>query len=140
MKKIFLKSHIFMLVAVLITGCVSSAIFNQKAYEQATSLKVDALTLMDQATEPFADHRKAVDELTIKIEKAYQYCLGLPNNEETIGQWEIIKDPDRNSLMGFLKRWETEKQLSQTFINNVKDLVSKGFDEVIELESKKVGK
>ena len=137
MKNIFLKSYSFLLIAILTVGCVSSAIFNQKAYEQTTSLKVDALTLMDKAIEPYANHQAVIDGLKLNMEKAYQYCKGLPDNDETIKQWEIIKDPNRNSLMGFLNRWETQKQLKPDFINDAKGLVSDGFDAVIELESGK---
>jgi len=140
MKSISLKSYWFLLITLLIVGCGSSAIFNQKAYEQATSLKVDALNLMDKATEPYADHEKEINEFKVNIEKAFQYCLGLPNNDETIKQWEIIKDPERNSIMGFLKRWETQKQLKQDFINDAKGIVSDGFDQIIGLESGKVKK
>ena len=49
-----------------------------------------------------------------------------------------IKDPTRNSLVGFLKRWENKNQLDKTFIQEAKALVSDGFDAVIELESGKI--
>lgn len=39
------------LTAVLLAGCsFSSDVFNQRAYEQDVSLKVDALSIMDEAT------------------------------------------------------------------------------------------
>jgi len=137
MKNVFLKYSCFLSFVLFLMSCSSSAIFNQKAYEQTTSLKVDALTLMDKAIEPYANHQAAIDGLKLNMEKAYQYCKGLPNNDETIKQWEIIIDPNRNSLMGFVHRWETQKQLKLDFINDVKGLVSDGFDAVIELESGK---
>jgi hypothetical protein len=37
--------------------------FNARAYEQATSLKVEALALMDKATAPYAEHADAVQHL-----------------------------------------------------------------------------
>ncbi|MCL6099013.1 MAG: hypothetical protein M1391_10600 [Bacteroidetes bacterium] len=140
MKSISFTQFKLLLIATLIVGCSSSAIFNQKAYEQATSLKVDVLNLMDKATGLYADNEKEINELKINVEKAYQYCLGLPNNDETIKQWEIIKDPERNSIMGFLKRWEAQKQLKRDFIDDAKSLVSDGFDQIIGLESGKVKK
>jgi hypothetical protein len=73
----------------------------------------------------------------LDVEKAYEYAKGRQKNEETTKQWEIIKDPQRNSLFGFLKRWEEKATLSPAFIKEAKGLVSEGFDAVIGLESGK---
>ncbi len=121
----------------LLTGCSTIAPFSQKAYEQATSLKVEALATMDKATEPFAIHKQDVSTLSLNVEKAYEYAKGRPQNDETTKQWAIIKDPSRNSLGGFLKRWEEKTSLQKEFITEAKALVSDGFDTVIELESGK---
>lgn len=55
---------------------------------------------------------------------AYEYARGLPNNDETAAQWEIIRDPNRNSLIGFLERWKSEDRLNRTFSENAKKLIS----------------
>jgi len=122
---------------VFLASCTTISPFNQKAYEQATSLKVDALALMDKATVPFSTQRKSVDALKLNVEKAYEYSKGLPQNTETTQQWIIIKDPLRNSLGGFLQRWKEKSTLRKAFIREAKSLVSDGFDQVIELESGK---
>jgi hypothetical protein len=122
---------------VFFAACSTISPFNQKAYEQATSLKVDALSVMDKATAPFATQKQSVDALKLNLEKAYEYANGLPQNTETTQQWAIIKDPSRNSLGGFLKRWEEKSKLSTPFIQEAKGIVSDGFDAVIELESGK---
>ncbi len=55
---------------------------------------------------------------------AYEYAKCLPNNDETVAQWEIIRDPNRNSLIGFLERWKSEDRLNRTFSENAKKLIS----------------
>lgn len=128
----------FALIALtLFSACSTISPFSQKAYEQATSLKAEALIMMDKATQPYSDNKQAVDELKLNLEKAYEYAKGRPQNTETTLQWAIIKDPARNSLGGFLKRWESRQTLNKEFIDEVKALVADGFDTVIELESGK---
>ncbi len=134
-----LKKKRLLLIPVLIVlvGCATISPFNEKAYEQATSLKVESLKLMDKASESYSSHETEVDALKLNLEKAYEYAKGRPQNEDSEKQWAIIIDPDRNSLGGFLKRWKDEKTLDKKFIKNAKDLVSDGFDAVIGLESGK---
>jgi len=120
-----------------VMACSTISPFNQRAYEQATSLKAEALMLMDKATKPYSEYRSEVESLRLNLEKAYQYAKGLPKNEITAKQWEILKDPERHSLGGFLKRWEKTSQVSANFIKAAKELISDGFDTIIELESGK---
>ncbi|MBN3116709.1 hypothetical protein H4F46_17615 [Pectobacterium brasiliense] len=123
----------------LLVSCSTISPFNQRAYEQAVTIKVDALSLMDKATaETFEENRHEVTLLKEQVEKAYEYARGLPKNEIVTKQWEIIKNPSRNSLGGFLVYWERNKTLSKTFVTDMKGIISDGFDQVIELESGKV--
>lgn len=103
-------------------------------------MKVEALALMDKATEPYENHKKEVEELQTKIEKAYEYVKGQPKNEFSARQWEILKDPERNLLGGFLKRWKKESTLSNVFIKEAKGLVADAFDTISGLESGKIKK
>ncbi|MBB1635000.1 hypothetical protein [Cupriavidus sp. UME77] len=139
MKSLFFLKYKFniFLAAGLLSGCSFTTPFSQQAYEQATSLKVEALATMDMATDPFPKHKQSVDLLKLNVEKAYEYAKGRPKNAETTKQWEIIKDPSRNSLGGFLKRWQDKNTLDKKYIQEAKNLVSDGFDGVIELESGK---
>jgi hypothetical protein len=122
-----------------LTSCASISPFNQVAYEQAVTLKVDALTLMSKAREPFRGHRPEVEALVVRVEKAYEFARGRPDNEIATAQWAILKDPDRRLLGGFLRRWEKDSTLSETFIAEAKGLVADAFDTIIGLESGKVG-
>ena len=137
MNRKLMSSWIAVFFVLALCGCPSIAMFNQRGYEQATSLKVDALALMDKATEPYQNHKAAVERLKLDVEKAYEYAKGREKNEEATKQWEIIKNPERNSLFGFLKRWEDKTTLSPKFVEEAKGLVAEGFDAVIGLESGK---
>lgn len=131
------RPFLWLAALVLFAGCSTISPFSQTAYEQATSLKVESLAMMDKAVEPYANHKKSVDTLRLNIEKAYEYANGRPKNEITTKQWLIIKDPSRNSLGGFLRRWEGKSKLDRAYIQGAKTLVSDGFDTVIQLESGK---
>lgn len=137
--KVSVVQRLFVSLAALVflVGCSTIAPFSQKAYEQATSLKVDALSIMDKASEPYSTQKQSVNALKLDVEKAFEYAKGRPQNEVTTKQWAIIKDPVRNSLGGFLKRWEDKSTLDKHFIQEAKGVVSDGFDTVIELESGK---
>jgi len=112
--------------------------FSPIAYEQATSLKVDALALMGRATEPYADHRVETESLTVRLAKAYEFAKGRPDNDISTQQWRILIDPERHLLGGFLARWKKESKLSATFVTEAKGLVSDAFDTIIGLESGKI--
>ena len=131
---------VFSLLLILtgLQGCASISLFSPAAYEQATSLKVESLTLMDKAAEPFERHRSEVDALSIRIEKAYEYAKGRPENEITARQWELLKDPDRNLLGGFMKRWQARSTLPRAFIDEAKGVISDAFDTIVGLESGKI--
>ncbi len=134
------RNKILVSLLILLMGCTSIAPYNQRAYEQATSLKVDALNLMDKALQPYSNHKHQIDILKINIEKAYEYAKGRNKNEFSTKQWAIIKDPTRNSLGGILKKWEDNTTLDKIFIVEAKALVSDAFDTVISLESGKIKK
>ncbi len=127
-------------VLVLVTAACgpSIALFSERAYNQATMLKVKSLALMDQATESYADHSEDAEELRIEVEAAYEYARGRPKNELSARQWEILRDPDRNLLGGFLRRWEQQGRLSEIFVTEAKGLVEDAFDQIIGLESGKI--
>jgi len=140
--KPFMKKSKFVLIAAAVLcflACGASiSLHDHYAYTQATSLKVDSLKLMDKAVEDYSMHEDEVDDLLTKIEKAHEYEKARPKNDETIKQWEILKDPDKDLLGGFFKMWKEKGKVSQFFIEEKKKQVVKAFDEIIELESVKL--
>jgi len=133
-----LNHFAFVFAAMVAAGCWSaSAVFNQRAYEQSVSLKVDALVLVDEATLPYDSCRTEIDAVKLEFRKAYEYVKGLPDNDETIKQYEIMMDTTRSSLFGFLVRWKSKGKLSAVFVQDAEKIISDQFDEVIGLESGK---
>jgi len=126
-------------VAALMLSCGPSiSRFNATAYEQATSLKVESLSLMDAATESYETHASAVKELKSDLDKAHEFAKGRPHNEISARQWALLTDPHRNLLGGFLGRWEEETSLNIAFVEEKKEQVAEAFDTIIELESGKL--
>ncbi len=128
----------FIIVLLGYSGCVTISPFDQYAYAQTTSIKVDALNLMDLANDDFAKNQASVMEFQTKLRKVYEYEKNRPKNEISVKLWDILIDTSGNLLGGFLSRWEKENKLNVAFINNEKDLVGKAFDQISGLESKKI--
>lgn len=135
-KKIISAAMIVLMLSYV--SCVTISPFDQYAYAQTTSVKVDGLNLMDRAKDEFSKHQASVSEYQIKLQKVYEYEKNRPKNEISIKLWDKLLDPNGHLLGGFLSRWEKEKKLSETFIAEEKKLVDKAFDQLAGLESKKI--
>ncbi len=126
-----------LLAALLLAACTTISPFSQAAFDRAVALKVDALALVDKATEPYAEHRTEVADLRRQLDVAYEYAKGRPRNEESTAQWALLRDPNRNLLGGFLKRWEEKGRLSRALVDEAKGPIGDAFDTIIQLESGK---
>ena len=122
---------------VFLAGCTLIARYDRVAYEHATSAKVDTLALMSKATGSYDDHAKEVEALITQLDKAYEYDRGRQLNQLTVAQWDILRDPNRDLVGGFLKMWKAKGSLSATFIAEKKKQVADAFDQIIQLESGK---
>jgi len=121
-----------------LTSCATISLFDQQAYTQTTSLKVDALNIMDLAKYDYATQEKAVKEYQTKQQKVYEYEKNRPKNEFTIKLWDKLLDKNGHLLGGFINRWQTENKLNETYIMEAKKLVDQAFDQISGLESKKL--
>jgi hypothetical protein len=119
-------------------ACSSISTYDQTAYLQAVNSKVDALALMAKATEPYTDHRSEVAQFLIELDKAYEYERGRPLNTDTIKQWDILRDPNRDLLGGFLKEWKESGRLLPVYVQRKETQISDAFDQIIQLESGKI--
>ena len=119
-------------------GCATISSFDQYAYTQTTSLKVDVLNTMDLAVNEYKTQEATVQELQTKLQKVYEYEKNRPKNEITFNMWDMLLNPDGHLVGGFLKRWKTDGKLSKTFIDNDKKIVSDAFDQIAGLESHKI--
>lgn len=121
------------------SGCAPGiSLYSEHAYDQAVTLKISSLRLIDRANEPYSDHAQDVESLMYEIDKAYEYAKGRPRNELSARQWKILKDPDGRLLGGFILRWKEQETLSPVFISEAKGVISDAFDTLIGLESGKI--
>jgi len=128
---------LFLFLFLSLLGCAPVSDFNQIALDQSLSIKTDALNLISKAAENYSAHLVELNSLKLNVENAYQYSKTIPNNKETIAQWEIIRDPNRSSLFGLLERWKNKTTLSNTFISEVKILIASDFNTIIDFENNK---
>jgi hypothetical protein len=130
--------RIFLFSALALIACNTMSHFDQYAYTQSTSIKVDALNLIDLATEDYKTHEKEVKEVDTKVQKIYEYEKNRPKNEFTTRQWEILKDTTKDLYGGFIAMWRKNGKVGKTFIENKKAQIGKAFDQISQLESKKI--
>ena len=93
---------------------------------------------MSKATDSYDEHEKEVEALVRQLDKAYEYDRGRQLNQITIAQWDILRDPNRDLVGGFLKMWKAKVTLRATFIAEKKKQVGDAFDQIIQLESGKL--
>lgn len=128
-----------MIGLILMMGCsplISN--FDQVSYQQVTSLKVDALSVMDEAVTDYGSHASEVKDLQLKVDKAIEYDKHRPHNEITNEMWSLLNDPQKNLLGGFLVKWQHDGKCSAVYIAEKKKQISLSFDQIAELESKKI--
>lgn len=133
-----LRSWLIAALLLFNTGCAVTAPYDQYVYQSSTSMKVDALNLMSNATEPYSKHLTAIEQFTDQLNKLYEYELHRKKNDIRIRMWNLLKDPERNLLGGFMKRWQQEGRLSAPFVEEAKIIIGKSFDQLAELESGKL--
>jgi hypothetical protein len=137
MNKIIPRGLIVLSTGVFLAACSLIAHYDQVAYEHSTSAKVDTIALMDKATGSYQDHQKEIEALITELNKAYEYDRGRALNKFTVSQWDVLRDPNRNLVGGFLKMWKAKGSLSAAFITEKKAQIAEAFDQIIALESGK---
>lgn len=123
----------------VMSGCRTfMSVFDQYAYQQTTSLKVDALNVMTLATDSFSRHQQEVALLETNLQKIYEYERNRPKNEISVRMWDLLLKEDGHLLTGFLRRWQQKATLSKAFVDNQKKIVGDAFDQISGLESGKL--
>lgn len=128
---------LFVCLLIVLAGCTPISVYSQYAYQQAVDLKVESLNLISHADQSYQNYQKDVDDLTQKVEKAYEYAKGRKDNDLSTQQWEILKNPDGHLLGGVLKKWKSEDKLSTVYVSDKKQTISDAYDQIIILESGK---
>jgi hypothetical protein len=125
-------------LTVLLTACATISTFDQYAYTQTTSLKVDALSVMGHAADDYTLHQDEVKNMATSLSKIVEYEKNRPKNTVAQKMWGILTDTTGNLYGGFVKRWQREGKLDTAFIRASQDLVGQSFDQISQLESGKV--
>lgn len=142
MKKVAIskKAKFIYLTFLLIVSasCSTISTYDQQAYSQTINTKVETINLMSLATSEYATYEKDVKELKLKLLKCKEYAAHRPKNEISTEMWAILIDKEGHLIGGFMSRWEKENTLSPTFVRESQKIVAKAFDQIAELESKKI--
>jgi hypothetical protein len=136
------RSRLFLaLLSLFVAACTLLSPYDPTSYKNATDIKTESLSLLERATEPFANHVAEVDLLRLHLRQAYEYerNKGKPN-EETVAQWRLLKDESGHLVGGTLAKWKASGALGETFLAEVSTQIEKGFDEIIALEQGKAKK
>jgi hypothetical protein len=141
--KIFLRSLPRAILAtsasVILASCSLIAPYDQAAYDKATSTKAEALALMDKAVRSYESQQKEIEQVSLDLDKAYEYDRGRDSNVETVKMWEILRDPNGHLFGGFLSRWKARGTLHTEYIQEKRKAIADGFDQIIALERGKPG-
>jgi hypothetical protein len=129
---------LLLLAVFLSASCSTISKFDQYAYTQATSIKVDALGLMDSATNDYQQYKGSVAGMLNSIDKIYEYEKNRPKNAISEKMWSMMRDSTGHLYGGFIRRWQKEGKLDQAFIQESKKIISKSFDQISQLESGKI--
>jgi hypothetical protein len=141
MKSSSFKYFVFILCVLLIGIFNSCSLlrpkFDPDGLKNAETLKAEAELLMDRAVDFYSNYREEVEQLMKEVEVAYEYSLTRKFNDRVIAKWNLLRDPTRDRLAGFMEVWKTEDKLDKEMIAEAKKWVTLEFDTLIELENAK---
>lgn len=111
-------------------GCVT---FDQVAYNNATSLKLDLPELMEKAVESFSKYTKEVDNIRQRLDEAELHSGSQRRNQDVTAAWSQVK-----SLANpFFDEWKKKGQLTQVYAKERADQVRKSLEFIAEAERAK---
>ena len=125
------------LLALLVNCKPTIALYDQYAYTQATSLKVDLQNLALESESTSYDAAKAdIDKVNTELQKAYEYNKGRDLNSLSTKQYEILLS-DNEFYKKFLSNWKSSGKENETFAESVSEKIGQLLDQVIKLENGK---
>jgi hypothetical protein len=123
---------------IFITACTTISHFDQFAYQQTTSLKVDVLHTMDFATGEFNLHETDITRIQLDMQKVYEYEKNRPKNEISTKMWKLLIDSSGALFGGFVSTWKGQGKCSAAYVTDKKEQIAFAFDQIAELESHKI--
>jgi hypothetical protein len=132
------KKFFWLLLFSLLFSCKATiALYDQYAYTQATSLKVDLQNLaLESDSISFETAKPDIDKVDIELQKAYEYNKGRDNNSISSKQYEILLADD-HFYKSFLKDWKAKGKESAIMSQNISEEIGDLMDQVIKAENGK---
>ena len=127
------------LLSALVCACVSLPGYDQKAYENATTLKAHTLALVEKsgALDSYMKNEDAVDDLLVSLSAAYEYANGIEHNNESAKNWRSLMGDERSLVNGWLETWRQQTRITQAGVAENSILIGEAFDTIICLEANK---
>ncbi len=138
-KLLFLNKNFYRLfLLILLISCKPTiALYDQYAFTQATSLKVDLQNLALESDSVSYDIAKPdIDRVNTELQKAYEYNKGRDLNSLSTKQYEILVS-DKDFYKQFLNNWKSSGKENETFAQNVSEKIGQLLDQIIKLENGK---
>ncbi len=137
-KTILKKQFLWLCLLIFLFGCKPLiALYDQYAYTQATSLKVDMQNLALESDSVSYDVAKPdIDKVNVELQKAYEYNKGRDNNSLSTKQYEILIS-DAHFYKSFLGNWKTKGKESEALATDASNKIAELMDQIIKLENGK---
>lgn len=142
MKKMLLRKLVFIFYTIVlcltVVSCTSFQLagYDQKAYENATTLKPQTLALVTKSgtSDSYSTNTEKLDALFIQLESAFEYANGVNHNNEAASNWrDLIND----ILENWHDVWKENQQLSPSAASEIGGQIRQAFDTIICLEANK---
>ncbi len=132
-----IKSLLF-LITISFFGCKPLiSLYDQYAYTEAISLKVDMQNLMLESDSiKYADAKLDISRVNTELQKAYEYAKGRSNNSLSTKQYAILLSED-GFYKSSLRTWQKQDTLSSTSASLKSDKIGQLLDQIIKLENGK---
>jgi hypothetical protein len=125
-------------IALFLSACAPLiADYNAESYKTATTLKAETQALIDKSGDSFANRRAEIDATTTRINAAYEYAAGLPSNQLSAQQWDILRDPNGDFYGGYIRMWRQNGSVGPVFRSEKRQQIGRAFDYIICLEANK---
>jgi hypothetical protein len=125
------------LLSVLFGGCATLAPFNRYSFDETARLKIESMTLLRKANQPYSMHAKKADSVMAGVNSAYRDGLLRSKNLASMDQWNILLDPEQGSLAGTIQRWKWSGTLPPDSIKAARHMIAQNFDAISKLENNK---
>ena len=123
--------------AIIISCKPLMSLYDQYAYTQATSLKVDLQNLAGESGSiAYRDANADIARVNIELQKANEYAKGRSQNSLSAKQYSLLLS-DAGFYKSFLKTWKANGKESQTAADEISLKIGQLMDQVIALENGK---